>query len=102
MKNIERATGTAKTSSVRKMTKPTTDAAKLIIIFFSNFLLKIYFICISVLLIFCIINSFRINFSENYFKSLKSILIGVFGPGMGFVASFFFNSKSIRKIYTQK
>ena len=72
------------------------------LIFFSNFLLKIYFICISVLLIFCIINSFRINFSGNYFKSLKSILIAVFGPGMGFVASFFFNSKSIRKIYTQR
>ena len=72
------------------------------LIFLNYLFFYMYFSTIFGLFIFCIINSYKINFSGNFFKSLKLTLISVFGPGIGFFISIFFNSKNIRKIYTQR
>lgn len=74
----------------------------LIPIIFAKFIyLKIYLFFLSGIILFCIINALRINFSSNFIKSLYVVGISIFGPGIGFVASLFLSSKMMRKLYTQ-
>ena len=64
--------------------------------------LKIYLIGVFFILILCILNSIKINFDNNFFKSIKLTLISVMYPGFGLLLSFFFNDEKLRSFYTQR
>ena len=72
------------------------------ITFVNLFLFKIYFSIFSFLCLFCLLCAVKINFKNNFFKSLNLIILSVFGPGIGLVTSLFLDDKKIKKLYTQK
>ena len=57
---------------------------------------------ITLITVFCIINAFKINYLNNFLKSLKLTLISIFAPGIGFILSLFLNKNSMKKLYTQE
>lgn len=68
----------------------------------NKLLLPFYLIGLIILTTFLLINTFRINFSNNFFKSLKLSLIGIFAPGLGFIFSLMLKNDLMKKLYTQK
>ena len=70
--------------------------------FLNLFFFKIYFSIFSFLFLFCLLCALKINFKNNFFKSLNLIILSVFGPGIGLVSSLFLSAKKIKKLYTQK
>ncbi len=73
-----------------------------VIFIYSKAIFQIYLLGLIFLCIFSIFYSFKILIKGNFFKSIKLILISVFGPGIGFLLSLIISSKSLRKVYTQK
>jgi hypothetical protein len=68
-----------------------------------NFFFIRYIFGISLLSLFCLLIAFKINYSHNYFlKSLKLSLIGIFAPGIGFIASLLLKDDLIKQLFTQK
>lgn len=65
-------------------------------------LLGIYIFINILLILFCIINAFKINYKNNFIKCLKLVFISIYFPGIGFVSRFIFNKYFIGKFYTQK
>lgn len=65
-------------------------------------LTMIYLFTNMILFIFCIINAVKINYKNNFIKSLKLVLISIYYPGIGFISRFLFNKYFIGKFYTQK
>ena len=61
----------------------------------------IYIFGISLLSMLCLINVFKINYLNNYLKSLKLILSCVFAPGIGFIFGLMLKGNLIKKLYTQ-
>ena len=72
------------------------------LIFLSEFYLNIYILGLLFIFIVCLINAFKINYSSNFFKSLKLTFISIFMPGIGFVSSILLKDYIIKKLYTQK
>jgi len=71
-------------------------------IFFNSFFLNFYLSGMVFLTLFCLINSIKINYSNNFIKSLKLTLISIFSPGIGFITSLLVKDYIIKKYYTQK
>ena len=68
-----------------------------------NFFFIGYILGIGLLSLFCLLTAIKINYSHNYFlKSLKLSLIGIFAPGIGFVASLLLKDDLIKQLFTQK
>lgn len=65
-------------------------------------LLIIYLFTNMILFIFCLINAVKINYKNNFIKSLKLVFISIYFPGIGFISRFIFNKFFIGKFYTQK
>lgn len=81
---------------------PTLFVLSFPMVFISNalkltFLLGIFFLILSIL-----INSVKINFKNNFIKSLKLSLISFFYPGVGLLARIFLTNNTFKKLYTQK
>ena len=72
------------------------------LVLLSNFYLNIYMLGLLLIFIVCLINSAKINYSNNFFKSLKLTFISIFMPGIGFVSSILLKDYIIKKLYTQK
>ena len=65
--------------------------------------LKLVFLTgIITLLSIILLNSYKINFKNNYLKSLKLSLISFFVPGLGLIARIFLKDKTFKRLYTQK
>ncbi len=65
--------------------------------------LKLVFLTgIITLLSIILFNSYKINFKNNYLKSLKLSLISFFVPGLGLIARIFLKDKTFKGLYTQK
>lgn len=74
-----------------------------LIFILKNKLLVIGYVCgIILLLTLILINVLKINFQNNFFKSLKLTLISIFYPGFGLFLSFFLSDKKISTFYTQR
>ena len=71
-------------------------------VFLSEFYLNTYILGLLFIFIVCLINSAKINYSNNFFKSLKLTFISIFMPGIGFVSSILLKDYIIKKLYTQK
>jgi len=72
------------------------------IIFVNNFFLITYlFISVSVFIL-VFYYTYKIYLKNNFLKSFKIILISIFAPGIGMLASFFLKDNIIQKLYTQK
>ena len=67
----------------------------------SSFIKKSLYI-FALISIVCLINAIKINYSNNFFKSLKLTFISIFMPGIGFVSSILLKDYIIKKLYTQK
>ena len=65
-------------------------------------LFGIYMFTNIVLLIFSIVNAFKINYKNNFIKSIRLVLISIYFPGIGFISRFILNKYFIGKFYTQK
>jgi cellulose synthase/poly-beta-1,6-N-acetylglucosamine synthase-like glycosyltransferase len=68
----------------------------------NKFLLNSYFIGLFTMLCLIVINSIKINYKKNFFKSFKLTLISVFYPGYGLILSFFVSDKKLSSFYTQR
>ena len=73
-----------------------------IIFLYSKVIFKLYLLGLLFLILFSIFYSFKICIKGKIFKSIKLILISIFGPGIGFFSSLLISSKNLRKLYTQK
>ena len=72
-------------------------------IIFINYALKLTFLLgILFLIVLIIMNSVKINFKNNFFKSIKLSLISFFYPGFGLLARIFLKNNTFKKFYTQK
>ncbi len=65
-------------------------------------LFGIYIFTNIVLLIFSIVNAFKINYKNNFIKSIRLVFISIYFPGIGFISRFILNKYFIGKFYTQK
>ena len=54
------------------------------------------------LILFCLLNSIKINYSNNFMKSIKLTIISMFSPGIGLITSLLIKDYIIKKYYTQK
>ena len=74
-----------------------------LIFILKNKLLVTGYVCgIILLLIITLINVVKINFQNNFIKSLKLTLISIFYPGYGLILSFFLSDKKLSTFYTQR
>ena len=48
-----------------------------------------------------LLNAFKINYLNNFSKSVKLVLSSVFAPGIGFVFGLLLKDNLIKKLYTQ-
>lgn len=71
------------------------------VIFINNALKLSFFFGIIVLMNLLILNSIKINFKNNFLKSLKLSIISIFFPGLGLLARNFLSNKRFQKLYTQ-
>ncbi len=72
------------------------------LIFINQSLKLTFFIGIISLTLLIVMNSLKINFKNNFFKSLKLSLISFFVPGLGLVARIFLKDITFKGLYTQK
>ena len=72
------------------------------IIFINEWISLIYKSGIFLLFSLVLINSLKINFKNNFLKSLRLSLISIFVPGFGLLASLLFKKEKIKEFYTQK
>ena len=72
------------------------------IMFINKWIHLIYLSGIFLLISLILINSLKINFKNNFIKSLKLSLISIFIPGFGQLASLFMKKEKIKEFYTQK
>ena len=72
------------------------------LIFINQSLKLTFFIGIISLSLLIVMNSLKINFKNNFFKSLKLSLISFFVPGLGLVARIFLKDITFKGLYTQK
>ncbi len=72
-------------------------------IIFISHALKLTFLLGSLLLVLSIImNSIKINYKNNFFKSINLSLISFFYPGFGLLSRIFLKDITFKKLYTQK
>ena len=72
-------------------------------VIFINQALKLTFLVgIILLLILIIMNSLKINYKNNFLKSLKLSFICFFMPGIGLIARIFLNDGTFKRFYTQR
>ena len=70
---------------------------------FINKDLRLFFLTgIMALLSVILLNAYKINFKNNFLKSLKLSFISFFVPGLGLVARIFLKDKIFKGLYTQK
>lgn len=81
---------------------PTLFVLSLPIIFINKYFKTVYILLITSLCLLILINTFKINYKNNYLSSLKLSLISFFGPGLGLIARLFLADKNFKKLYTQK
>ena len=72
------------------------------VIFFNETLKLTYVTGIVLLFLLTIMNSLKINYKNNFFKSLKLTIISFFMPGVGLLARIFLNDRTFKALYTQK
>lgn len=72
------------------------------VIFFNETLKLTYLTGIVLLFLLMIMNSLKINYKNNFFKSLKLSVIIFFMPGIGLIARIFLKDKTFKGLYTQK
>lgn len=70
-------------------------------ILLNNFFFVFYIIGITLLSIFCLLNAFKINYSNNFLKSVKLSLISILAPGIGLISFLMLKNATIKKLYTQ-
>ena len=73
----------------------------LIILLYEIFKL-IYLSGMISLFLLIIINSLKINYKNNFFKSLKLSIISFLMPGVGLIARIFLKDKTFKGLYTQR
>ncbi len=74
-----------------------------LIFILKNKLLVTYYVCgIIMLLILILLNALKINYQNNFLKSLKLTFISIFYPGYGLILSFFLSDKKLSSFYTQR
>jgi len=71
-------------------------------IFFNEFFFNFYIGGMIFLILFCLLNSIKINYSNNFMKSIKLTIISMFSPGIGLITSLLIKDYIIKKYYTQK
>ena len=72
-------------------------------IVFINEILKLTFLSGILFLFFLIIvNSVKINYKNNFFRSMKLSFIIFIMPGIGLISRIFLNDKMFKSLYTQK
>ena len=72
------------------------------VMFFNEIFKLIYLSGITSLFLLIIINSLKINYKNNFFKSLKLSIISFLMPGVGLIARIFLKDKMFKSLYTQK
>ena len=70
-------------------------------ILLNNFFFVFYIIGITSLSTFCLLNAFKINYSNNFLKSVKLSLISILAPGIGLISCLLLKNATIKKLYTQ-
>ena len=81
---------------------PTLFVLSFPMVFISNALKLTFLLGIFFLILLILINSVKINFKNNFIKSLKLSLISFFYPGVGLLARIFLTNNTFKKLYTQK
>jgi len=71
-------------------------------VFISNALKLTFLLGIFFLILLVFMNSVKINFKNNFIKSVKLSLISFFYPGLGLLARIFLKNNTFKKLYTQK
>ncbi len=72
------------------------------VIFFNEILKLTYLIGTMMLIFLIVMNSYKINYKNNFFKSLKLSVIIFIMPGIGLIARLFLKDKTFKGLYTQK
>jgi GT2 family glycosyltransferase len=72
------------------------------VMFFNEALKLVYLTGIMSLFLLIIINSLKINYKNNFFKSLKLSIISFLMPGVGLIARIFLKDKTFKGLYTQR
>ena len=72
------------------------------IVFISNALKLTFLLGILLMTLLVIKNSVKINFKNNFIKSVKLSLIIFFYPGLGLLGRIFLKNNTFKKLYTQK
>ena len=81
---------------------PTLFVLSFPIIFINYALMLAFLFGIFFLVLLVIMNSVKINFRNNFIKSIKLSLISFFYPGFGLLARIFLKNNTFKKLYTQK